>query len=122
MKPISVAFFGKSGSGKGTQAALLIKTFERLDAVNATIYIETGQRFRNFIETNNEFVSKKIKEVLTEGKFLPPFLPLWTWTQSLVDSLKTGREHLIFDGVCRQPEEAPMFPSVTIAWEMASWV
>ncbi len=109
MKPVTVAFFGKSGSGKGTQAALLIKTFERLDAVNATIYVETGQKFRHFIETSTSFVAKKIKEVLVAGKFSPPFTPIWIWTQCLIDSLKTGNEHLIFDGVCRQPEEAPMF-------------
>ncbi len=109
MKPTTVIFFGKSGSGKGTQAALLIKTFERLDAVNKTIYAETGQKFRNFIGTNSDFVSQKVKEVLAAGKFLPPFLPIWTWTQVMMDDLKTGREHLVFDGVCRQPEEAPIF-------------
>jgi len=106
--PVTIIFFGKSGAGKGTQAALLLKTFERLDAKNKTIYVETGQRFRNFMETSQSFVAGKIKEVLSVGKFLPPFLPIWTWTQSLIDDLKTGNEHLIFDGVCRQLEEAPL--------------
>jgi adenylate kinase len=108
MKPTTVIFFGKSGSGKGTQATLLLKTFERLDAVNRSIYAETGQKFRSFIQTNSDFVSQKITEVLHAGGFLPPFLPIWTWTQFLIDELKTGKEHMVFDGVCRQPEEAPM--------------
>lgn len=111
MKPTTVVFFGKSGAGKGTQAALLIKTFERLDAINQTVYVETGQKFRNFLETNKDFISTKIKEVLHAGKFLPPFLPIWVWTQFLVDVLKTGNEHLVFDGVCRQPEEGPILDS-----------
>ncbi len=106
--PITVIFFGKSGSGKGTQAALLLKSFERLDATRKTVYVETGAQFRSFIQTNGDFVSQKVKAVLAAGNFLPPFLPIWTWVQFLVDNVKTGREHLVFDGVCRQPEEAPI--------------
>lgn len=109
MKPTTVIFFGKSGSGKGTQATLLLKTFERLDPVNKTIYSETGQKFRNFFATNEFFVANRIKETLAAGKFLPAFLPIWTWTQAFMDDLKTGKEHIVFDGVCRRPEESIIF-------------
>lgn len=50
----------------------------------------------------------RIKEVMAAGKFLPPFIPIWMWTQFFVDEIKTGKEHMIFDGVCRQPEEGPI--------------
>jgi adenylate kinase len=108
MKPTTVVFLGKSGSGKGTQAALLVKTFERVDPLRKALYVETGQKFRNYIETSTSVMAKKIKEVMMQGKFLPPFIPIWSWTQFLADEFLTGEEHLIFDGVCRQPEEAPI--------------
>ncbi|MBX4209145.1 nucleoside monophosphate kinase [Candidatus Parcubacteria bacterium] len=108
MDPTTVIFFGKSGAGKGTQAVLLIKTLERLDAAKKALYVETGQRFRNFVETSPSFIATKTKEVMMAGKFMPPFMPIWNWTGLLIDELKTGTEHLVFDGVCRQPEEAPI--------------
>ena len=107
-QPFTIIFFGKSGSGKGTQAALLLKSFERLDAKNRSIYIETGQGFRDLIDSGDSFVALKTKEVLDAGTFMPPFMPIWSWTQSLVHGLKTGKEHLVFDGVCRRAEEAPL--------------
>ncbi|MDE1874560.1 MAG: nucleoside monophosphate kinase [Patescibacteria group bacterium] len=109
--PYTVLFFGKSGAGKGTQAALLIKTFERLDSTKRTIYVETGQRFRSFVDTSGSYMARRIKEVMVAGKFLPPFIPIWTWTQFFVDEIKTGDENMVFDGVCRQPEEAPVLDS-----------
>lgn len=107
MKPITVIFFGKSGSGKGTQSVLLLKTLERLSDERA-VYVETGQRFRNFVDTSSSFMAVKAKEVMHVGRFMPPFMPIWNWTGMLIDELKTGKEHLVFDGLCRQPEEAPI--------------
>ncbi|HVU06591.1 MAG TPA: nucleoside monophosphate kinase [Candidatus Paceibacterota bacterium] len=109
--PITVVFFGKSGAGKGTQATLLLKSFERLDAARPTIYVETGQKFRNFVSTSPSYMAKRIYEVIHAGKFLPPFIPIWMWTQFFVDEIKTGEEHMVFDGVCRQPEEGPILDS-----------
>lgn len=107
MKPITCIFFGKSGSGKGTQAALLLKTFARIDPKRKALYVETGQRFRNFIDSSPSYAANRVKEVLAEGKLLPPFLPVWNWTGFLIEELKEN-EHLVFDGVCRQPEESPI--------------
>lgn len=109
MKPITVIFFGKSGSGKGTQSVLLLKTLERLDSENKALYVETGQQFRTFVQTSKGFLAKRIHEVMDAGKFMPPFIPIWTWTQYFADNLISGQEHMVFDGVCRQPEEAPIF-------------
>lgn len=108
MKPITCVFFGRSGSGKGTQADLLIRYLERERSEAPTIYVETGQKFRNFINSSSAYMAHRIKEVMAEGKFLPPFIPIWMWTQFFIDEIKTGNEHMIFDGVCRQPEEGPI--------------
>ena len=100
MKQITVVFFGRSGSGKGTQADLLIKYLEQKYSEYKVLYVETGARFREFQKTDN-YTAAKVKEVTVAGKFLPPFLPIWNWTGFLVEHF-TGTEHLIFDGVCRQ--------------------
>jgi len=111
MKPITCVFFGKSGSGKGTQAALLSKTCERLDSKNKFIYVETGQRFRNFVDESGTFTAKITKEVIGTGKLMPAFIPVWIWAGLLIDEIKTGSEHLVFDGVARRFEEAPILDS-----------
>lgn len=109
MKQITVIFFGLSGSGKGTQAKLLLEYLAKNDPDRKALYVETGQRFRDFMDAGT-YTGIKTKEVMAAGKFLPPFLPIWNWTGFLVDNF-TGKEHLIFDGVCRQPEEAPTLDS-----------
>jgi adenylate kinase family enzyme len=109
MKQITCVFFGLSGSGKGTQAQLLLKYLGENDSKRKTLYVETGQRFRD-LQKNQNYTATKVKEVTTAGKFLPPFLPIWNWTGFLIEHF-SGRENLIFDGVCRQPEEVPVFDS-----------
>ena len=104
MKQITCVFFGRSGSGKGTQAKLLLEYLGKHFPNEKSLYVETGQQFRDFQNSKN-YTAGKIKEVMGAGKFLPPFLPIWTWTSFLIDHF-TGSEQLVFDGVCRQPEEA----------------
>ncbi|MFA6095639.1 MAG: nucleoside monophosphate kinase [Candidatus Paceibacterota bacterium] len=106
MKKITLVFFGRSGSGKGTQAGLLMEYMKKHDPERKIIYIETGERFRRFINSDN-FTAKKVKEILAAGKLLPAFLPIWIWTGLMVDEAK-GDEHMVFDGVSRRPEEAPI--------------
>lgn len=97
-------FFGKSGSGKGTQAKLLI---EKLNTDgHKTVYIETGARLRNFIEKGT-FISNIVGQTLEQGGLLPEFLPINMWTQALIDEY-TGNEVLILDGVARRIGEAPI--------------
>lgn len=58
MTPQTFIFFGPSGSGKGTQARLLIEYLEKKDPERKTVYIETGRRFRDFI-TEASYTAKK---------------------------------------------------------------
>src|SRR3989344_985591 len=51
MSPQTIIFFGRSGSGKGTQARLLEEYLRKNDSSKrGVIYIETGARFRQFIK------------------------------------------------------------------------
>ncbi len=107
MTPQTFVFFGRSGSGKGTQADLLIKWLKANDASRQTLYIQTGQKGRDFAKQDN-FSARRIKDFIDNGKLFPAFIPIYFWTQVLVESIQEGTEHIILDGLCRRPEEAPI--------------
>ena len=44
-------FIGRSGCGKGTQVTLLQEHFKKQDHKRHIFYIETGERFRQFIRS-----------------------------------------------------------------------
>lgn len=108
MKPQTFIFFGPSGSGKGTQAKLLIDFIKKNDD-KPVFYIETGQKFRDFI-TESSLTAKLTKEVMDSGGLLPEFLPIWIWTEYFVRHV-SGNEHMILDGLSRRPHEAPILHS-----------
>lgn len=108
MTPQTFIFFGPSGSGKGTQAKLLIDKLKEKDS-REVLYIETGQRFRDF-STEASFTSKMAKEVMVHGGLLPEFLPIWIWTESLIRHV-SGDEHMVLDGLSRRVHEAPILDS-----------
>lgn len=102
-------FFGRSGSGKGTQANLLRDYLEK-EKGSKVVYIETGQKFREFIAKEDNYLSSLTRNVLEEGALLPVFLPIWIWTRELIEKF-TGKEDLVLDGLCRRPEEAGVLDS-----------
>jgi adenylate kinase family enzyme len=106
MQPQTFVLFGKVGSGKGTQANLLIEYMKNMDADRKCLYLETGEKLREFIKQDNHS-AKLTKEVLETGGLMPPFMPIWLWTTFLVNNF-TGEEHLVFDGLCRRRYEAPV--------------
>jgi adenylate kinase len=108
MHPQTFIFFGKSGSGKGTQAKLLAKYLETAKG-RQPMYIETGQGFREFIKSESH-TADLTKKVLSEGGLLPVFMPVWLWTDILVKNYD-GTQDLILDGLCRRPAEAPVLDS-----------
>jgi adenylate kinase len=108
MKPITVVFFGRSGSGKGTQAALLIEKLKELDPNNQVVYVETGERFRQFVKESPSLSAQMTRDVMARGGLMPASLPIWAWSSILIDGIKTGKEHMVFDGVARRVDEAPI--------------
>ncbi len=100
-------FYGISGSGKGTQAKLLIEYLKKHDPEHEVIYIETGARIREFIEDNAGYTRDMVKDVLNHGGLLPEFVPVWLWSHLLVTRY-TGKETLVIDGAARRPHESPI--------------
>lgn len=99
-------FFGRSGCGKGTQANKLMEYLRDIDPGRRTLYVETGARFREFMQEANH-TSGLIRDIIGRGGLLPGFLPVWIWTDYLIRNT-SGNEHIIFDGLSRRPEEAPV--------------
>lgn len=108
MKQTTCIFFGKSGSGKGTQADLLIKYLNAHDPENKVVYVETGDRLRNFTKESTSHTALMTKEVMSKGGLMPASIPIWAWSSILIDGVKTGKEHMVFDGVARRADEAPI--------------
>ncbi len=115
--PYSFCFFGRSGSGKGVQSQKMIEYLNKDFPERETLYIETGQLFRDFIKENRNYSPKRVKEIMNEGGLLPAFLPIWMWSGFLVDNF-SGRENLIFDGVARRLEEAPILEEAFIFYKI----
>ena len=101
--------FGPSGSGKGTQAHLLIDLLKKIDSERKVMYIETGRRFREFADSGS-YTATLVKGVMSTGALLPEFLPIWMWTEILVHDF-AGNENIIFEGVSRREHEAPILDS-----------
>ena len=109
MSPQTFIFYGRSGCGKGTQADLLIKHLEKTGPKRKVLYAETGNLLRAFAAQEG-YSNKLVKNVLDTGGLLPEFMPIFVWSQFLAEKM-TGDEHLVFDGVCRRPPEAPVLDS-----------
>lgn len=105
MNPKTFIIMGRSGCGKGTQAKLLRDAILAADTDHRELYyVETGARFREFIQ-GNSFSSRLAAEVNKTGGRQPDFLAVWNWAHYLVHDL-TGEEHLLFDGTPRSIHEA----------------
>lgn len=100
-------FYGKAGSGKGTQAKLLQ---DHLKSIGKEILlVETGAKFRAFMD-GDSFIQKKAKETINSGKLMPAFMPVYIWSQALVEGF-TGEQEVLLDGVTRRLDEAPVLDS-----------
>ena len=108
MKLQTFIFFGPSGSGKGTQAKLLIDELKKRDD-RQVLYLETGEKVRGF-SAEASLTAKKTREIIDQGGLLPEFLPVWLWTEYLVRHV-SGDEHMVLDGVSRRPHEAVILDS-----------
>ena len=108
MTPSAYIFFGRSGCGKGTQAALLQAKLEAMR--QKVISVETGNLLRTFTEQSSH-TAEKTRDILAKGGLMPEFLPIYVWAGKLIETV-TGNESFIFDGVSRQIHEAPIIETM----------
>lgn len=110
MKQQAFIFIGRSGSGKGTQAPLLVNALKKADLGRGVLHIETGAEMRQFIR--GPTATQKMAKGITDGGGLQPeFIAIYQWTNVLVNKYD-GADHLVFDGSPRKLQEAAVLDSI----------
>lgn len=102
-------FIGQSGSGKGTQAALLEQSLRASHPSASLLHFETGNIFRSFIQTDS-YTAQKTKEAMDQGILPASFIGVHVWSHELIASF-SGQDFVIIDGTPRVAEEVPILLS-----------
>lgn len=110
-QPQIVILFGRSGSGKGTQAKLLIKEF-------GFNYLCGGNLLRA-IAKKNDFDGRKLKKVMESGQLAPTHLVFKIWIEEVEKKRDNiNKKGLILDGNPRILIEAKL---IDIALDWYEW-
>ncbi|MBU6426769.1 nucleoside monophosphate kinase [Patescibacteria group bacterium] len=104
MKPQTFIFIGRSGCGKGTQAALLDKALKKQTPKMPIVHLETGKLFRDFIQGKN-YTHELSKKIYENGGLQPEFLTVHLWSDFFAENMKVDA-NLIIDGTPRKLAEA----------------
>lgn len=115
MEPLTVAFFGISGSGKGTQAELLEKYLKEKDPTRGVVRPEMGNLLRSFMQTGTS-LAKYTGEIVSAGGLVPSFMPIYLLTGELNRSFD-GTQHVILDGTCRRPDQSRAVDDMMRLWK-----
>lgn len=110
----TLIFIGRSGSGKGTQAELLIKRFAKRN--EPVFYVQTGEQFRQFLESDS-YSGRLAKTVSLAGNRQPDFLAIYMWADLLVNKFQDPLTHLLFDGSPRSLVEAQAMDTAFIFYQ-----
>lgn len=109
-QPHAFIFVGRSGSGKGTQAALLMAELKKKYPDQGIFTVETGKELRKFIE-GDSYTQKLANKIQNAGGFQPSFLAIYNWVKVVIEKYNQG-EHMVFDGTSRRLPEAIVLDSI----------
>ena len=107
MEPVTLLFFGAQGVGKGTQVKMLTE-FLGKNSDNGIIHIDMGAELRAMIAAGG-YSAPLVQDVLNAGKRMPDFMPTFLQTKRIYENLKTGKEHIIADGLARGADQTRAF-------------
>lgn len=113
-EPVTVAFFGISGSGKGTQCDLLEKHLKENDPSRGVVRPEMGNLLREFMQTGTS-LAVHTGEILKAGGLVPSFMPIYLLT-GMLNLNFDGTQHLILDGTCRRPDQSRAANDMMQSW------
>ena len=97
-KPLNFVLVGRSGSGKGTQAKLLMEKFGNLH------YFSTGDFFRDLASQNTD-AGERVRKIIETGGLPYDDLATTLWMHEIAYKLKK-EEGLMADGFPRRLNEA----------------
>jgi adenylate kinase len=103
MNTKTLFFIGPPGSGKGTQAKLIVD-FLRSETEEKVLHVEMGAHFRDLAQIDTE-TGHLVKHAQEVGEILPAFLATSFWTKVITQEL-TVNSHLVIDGSPRTRLEA----------------
>ena len=98
-------FYGSPGAGKGTQAKRLCDYFTAQGKKVETV--ANGTWLRDFAKRDTPS-AKRVQQVLTSGGLVPAFIPIYIWTEKLLQTF-VPEKIFIFDGIARRIEEVDPF-------------
>jgi adenylate kinase len=99
-KKLVICILGRPGSGKGTQAKLLVKKF-------GLAYFGSGEALRNRRKIK-DFTGKKLFGAMEKGVLAPAFVISKLWMDAL-EKIKQKSKGVVMDGSPRQLIEAKFF-------------
>lgn len=105
----TLCLIGRSGSGKGVQAQLLLRGPKR-----RIHHMETGRFLRTLILKKKNPTSRIAGAYMKRGSLLPSWLAAYTWLKELVEYGHADK-HLLYDGAPRRVWEARLIDEV-LAW------
>lgn len=94
----TIVVLGKSGSGKDTQAEMLLSN------LSPSLLVSTGNAVRE-LSQKDTLIGERIQQILGDGGLLPAWLAAFLWERELANKFK-GNEHLVFSSSPRRVEEA----------------
>ena len=95
-------FYGKAGSGKGTQAEMLEQYLKSQG--KEVVSLGNGAAFRSFVQEQG-YIQGLTKKTLESGQLMPAFMPIYLWSKKIIETCN-GENDFIFEGVARVLEEA----------------
>lgn len=107
---LTIVVLGRSGSGKGTQARLILARLKG----RSVFYLETGRFLRDLIGRKNVTTEIARTRIMEKGELFPWWFPIFLWMRVLVEG-GNGDRHLVGDGTPRRLSEARLIDEI-MAW------
>jgi adenylate kinase len=112
-KKLIICILGRPGSGKGTQAKLLVKKF-------GLAYFGSGEALRKRRKTK-DFTGKKLFGVMERGALVPSFVISKLWMDAL-EKMKQKSKGFVMDGSPRKMIEARLLNEALEWYEWQKYV
>ena len=107
---LTIVVLGRSGSGKGTQARMIVRRLKR----KGVFHLETGRFLRDLLEKKNATTEFARTRLMERGELFPWWFPMFLWMRELVEG-GNGDKHLVGDGTPRRLSEARLIDEI-MAW------
>jgi adenylate kinase len=105
---LTLVVLGRSGSGKGTQAALIVG---RLGGKKKVARIETGKFLREMIKNYRNPTIDFAEDLFRGGKLFPGWFPAFIWLKEMIEH-GSASKHWVMDGAPRRVWEAELVDEV----------